>query len=278
VAECGIPRGRYKPDEGVCMTRTVLFVNGPSQDGSDRFFGWPTSLLYAIAPSVRAMKVGQLDVEYKPRIFEPVSCVHGVNDEEARSAFREEMAGVDIVCASTTYDSLYPTLRLFDEARAVNPSVVNVLGGPHFDEVHDIDEFNDLLCHPGSVDFGVAGDGEFALEAVLRAITDGTGELCDMDGIPGRAWVYSHRGRAATSGRPLKLDELPFMPIELADGERHRNDFDIFVEGEGILPTAQMIAKRGCAYDCEYCSERRSLTYPNARSIDSLLGEVYLLR
>ena len=45
------------------MTRKILFVNGPSQDPSDRFFGWPTPLLYAIAPTVQAVRNGDINLD-----------------------------------------------------------------------------------------------------------------------------------------------------------------------------------------------------------------------
>jgi len=61
------------------MTKKVLLINGPSQDPSDRFFGWPTSLLYAIAPSVSESRAGRLDVEFANKIFDPVWYAGGSN-------------------------------------------------------------------------------------------------------------------------------------------------------------------------------------------------------
>jgi len=51
--------------------KKVLFLNGPSQDPSDRFFGWSTSLLYAIAPTIKAVNDGFLDIEVAGEIFDP---------------------------------------------------------------------------------------------------------------------------------------------------------------------------------------------------------------
>jgi radical SAM superfamily enzyme YgiQ (UPF0313 family) len=256
------------------MSRMVLFVNGPSQDASDRFFGWPTSLLYAIAPTVKAIQDGELSLGYVPQIFDPISYIEGRNDEAVEREFKEQMDGVDIVCASATYDSLYPTIQLFAEAKTMNPKVLTVLGGPHVDEVHDLRPGREMGSRPGLVDFGIAGDGEYALKALLGAISDERLDSFDASQTPGRACIYGDTFRQATSGQPLNLDTLPFMPIQLADSARHANDFDVFADKRDILPTVQMISKRGCAYSCEFCSEQRGLAYPNARSIDNILEEI----
>ncbi len=258
------------------MAKRILFVNGPSQDTCDRFFGWPTPLLYAIAPSVDAIKNDELDLEYVPKIFDPIWYAEGKNDGRVKKEFLRQLNGVDVVCASSTYDSLYPTMQLLAEAKREDPNIRIVLGGPHFDEVHSLAGFNDVEKSPELVDFGVAGDGEFALKALLEAIAADSLEKLDLSSVPGKAWVYSKKGVQPTSGKPLDLNRLPFMPIELADVERHKHDFDIFTDSSGILPTFQMVAARGCTYSCDFCSERRQLAYPNARSVENVIEEVLL--
>ena len=136
-------------------------MNGPSQDSSDRFFGWPTSLLYAIAPTIQAINEGKINLTYVQKIFEPIWYIEGVNSEGIKNNLHEllEKERVDIICASATYDSLYPTLQLFAKAKKVNPHLTTILGGPHFDEVHNI-KLNDVQRTPHLIDFGIAGDGE----------------------------------------------------------------------------------------------------------------------
>lgn len=251
------------------MVKKTLFLNGSSQDRSDRFFGWPTPLLYAVSPSVQAIKDGELKLEYDPKIFEPLWYVEGKNDESIKQEFQDRIANVDIVCASAIYDSLYPTLQLLQEAKKTNPDIVTILGGPHVDEVHN------LTSYSFPVDFTIAGDGEDALLAVLENAVSGT--PIDPSKIHGKSWIY-HKGKVVeSSGGPLVLDTLPHMPIEVVDVERHRNDFDIFRDEKGdILPTFQMIGMRGCPYVCNFCSENRDLAYTNGRSIDNILEEIEL--
>jgi len=256
------------------MVKKVLFVNGPSQDPSDRFFGWPTSLLYAVAPTIQAVTYGELTLEYDPKFFEPLWYVEGRNDEQIKAEFRERIVDIDIVCGSAIYDSIYPTLQLFAEAKKLNPNIVTILGGPHFDEVHTL-PLNNAHRNRNLIDFEIAGDGEYALKAVLECIVNDDLSKLDPNSIPGRAWIYHNGKQYATNGGPLLMDTLPFMPVELVDTKRHKNDFDIFRDDFGeIFPTVQMIAMRGCPYTCDFCSERSELAYPNGRSIDNILEEI----
>lgn len=270
--------------------RIVLFVTGPSQDSCDRFFGMPTSLLYAIAPTIEAIKDGELELEYISKVFEPLWYVEGVNSDKIKADFRAqiESAGVEIICASATYDSLYPTLQLFSEAKKLNSNIMTFFGGPYFDEVHnlqgELQALNPVYSTPDLVDFAIAGDGEYALKAILAAVSRGNFSGFKASEIEGKATIYvSPKNRyfngkvikLETSGRPLDLKRLPFMPIEVID-KRHKYDFDVFSEDSRILPTVQMIASRGCRYACSYCSESRELAYPNAKPIETILQEVEL--
>jgi len=255
-------------------------MNAPSQDPSDRFFGWPTSLLFAIAPSVASARVESLDVEIVPEIFDPVNYTAQSKREVERNLSRIiQRESVDIICASATYDSIYPASRLFHRARQINPKIKTILGGPHFDEVHKLPRFREEILNSNLVDIAVAGDGEFALKSVLEAMSNNQ-DISDIDwhSVSGKAWIYTSDGRVyRTSNQPLDLNNIPFIPIELADRSRHSMDYDIFVdENGGILPTIQMMAARGCPYSCSCCSENRTFAYPNARSIDSILDEVQL--
>src|SRR5215472_6418638 len=99
------------------MSQQLLFINGPSQDMCDRFFGWPTSLLYAIAPTIRAIRKGELNLDYEAAIFDPVWYIEGKNDIAVKAALRTKLHEGTILCASATYDSIYPTLQLFQDAK-----------------------------------------------------------------------------------------------------------------------------------------------------------------
>ena len=259
------------------MTKKVLLINGPSQDPSDRFFGWPTSLLYAIAPSVSESRAGRLDVEFANKIFDPVWYAGGQTELEFENVLRREKP--DVVCGSAIYDSVYPTAQFFRIAKKVDPKISIIFGGPHFDEAHTSNRLNDVRVAPDLIDVAIAGDGELALLETLRALSSEKRlSSIDWSRVPGRATVYTRVGEVFhTSSNGLYISNLPSMPIEFADISRHKNDYDIFTDGAGhIIPTVQMIAARGCPYSCACCSEGRDLAYPNARNIANIVEEIEL--
>lgn len=255
----------------------ILFLNGPSQDSCDRFFGLPTSLLYAIAPTVQAVRQGSLPMEVAPKIFDPVWYKKGTNDKEVHLAFRQALRDVTVVVASTTYDSLHPTLELLREAKRATPPPVTILGGPHVDEIRNLPQVNEF-AHSGSpVDIAVAGDGEYVLLKILQNISHQRHPLQDINDTAGSAWVWiqGEDSVVENQGPQLDLNSLPIIPVEMADMVRHSHDFDIFRTKSGeILPTIQMIAQRGCIYDCSFCSESKRLTQPNPRSVNNILEEL----
>jgi radical SAM superfamily enzyme YgiQ (UPF0313 family) len=257
----------------------LLLLNGPSQDSCDRFFGWPTSLLYAISPTLRAIQSGELALELLRPIFDPVWYEKGCNDMEINAAFVEAIADVDIICASATYDSLHPTLELLREAKRVDKNILTILGGPHVDEIRTLPQITELTQPNSPVDIAVAGDGEYALLTILQNISEQSHPLSHIDTIIGDAWIWM-KGQyefARTKGSPLDLNALPFAPIEYADVIRHKHDFDVFRSpAGGILPTYQTIAQRGCSYDCSFCSEGKRLSNPNPRTVANLMEELDL--
>ncbi|MFA6585544.1 MAG: B12-binding domain-containing radical SAM protein [Candidatus Paceibacterota bacterium] len=253
-------------------------MNGPSQDKSDRLFGLPTSLLYAIAPSVQAMNNGLLDAQYYPTVFDPWVCT-----DENYSAVKDalcsivENENINILCVSSTYDDVYPILRLLSAVKQKFPETVIIVGGPHFDELTDLPEYrNEAIGIDKPVDFIIAGDGEILLLELLQSLSRGSVDILQVARrSSGRGWIYDAHGNVASVSTLLNLNGLPFLPVELS-ANQHRQDFDIFMQGNEVVPTAQMIAMRGCPEFCIYCSERKGLAYPNHRSIENIMGEISL--
>ena len=258
------------------MTKCVLFINGASQDPRHAYFGWPTSLLYAIGPSVEAMRTGQLDMLCEPELFDTGKWISPIDDVAIFAAFDERLANVDILCASATYDSLWPVLRLFQRAKNRKPEVVTLLGGPHVDEIHELGRFNDADIHHDIVDYAIAGDAELALLALLRGLATGKdGPVRYPSKMPeGVFSTYHHGQRIDGGGRPLELDALSPIQIELADTASRRSNLARLLCRPDLSPVVETIAQRGCVYACECCSERRIPL--NHRSIDSIIAEVDL--
>lgn len=252
----------------------IACLNGPSQDACDRFFGWPTSLLYALAPTAAFTATCADELSFVGSIYDPIWYIDDINGQDLDDEFSQFCLSADVVCASATYDSIYPTLRLLSAAKKLNPRLVTIIGGPHVDEVHKLACGSEVLYKP--VDIAISGDGEYSLLAVLRALSKGGLKHLDLSEAQGRSSIYCDGLLVGSINNRLDLDDLPPMPLYLADTVRHRNDFDVFRVGDLVVPTAQMIAQRGCAYSCDFCSERRELAYVSSRSVENVVGEVLL--
>jgi radical SAM superfamily enzyme YgiQ (UPF0313 family) len=82
-------------------------------------------------------------------------------------------------------------------------------------------------------------------------------------------------GLSRSSLKVLSLDDLPLPPRHLLT-ESHRRLIDAFTGSDGSLkPTAQIMAHRGCAFACNFCTERGSY---NDRSPSNILDELTKLK
>ena len=109
-----------------------------------------------------------------------------------------------------------------------------VLGGAGFSIFPD-----EALAYLGA-DYGVAGDGEVALPALLDRLERGE----DPARVPG---VHSAGGGAAPPARPEALDRLPLWDESL-DATADPTDPELWIPVQ---------SRRGCPNDCSYCSTWR---------------------
>lgn len=116
---------------------------------------------------------------------------------------------------------------------------------------------------PPCFDVVISGDGEYVIAAIgeIVAARDGpiSGEALarTIDPQTPGDWILSFpsdSGEVVSSGHPIDYDELP--PLASLYGVSAA--FDVF-DGRR---TAHVFSDtgRGCVYDCDFCSERRSVT------------------
>ena len=183
-----------------------------------------------------------LEAVLRPAGYE-VRCVdYQADTRSARDAvatFQPDFVGVslrnidDVVITrrETFFD---PLATLTQEVRRACAAPV-ILGGSGFSI------FPQALLQLSGADFGVQGEGEVSLLALLRALERRT----DYSGIPGL--VYRQNGRiVANPARRLNLAELP---------PASRSDLlvDYYLRETSML---NIQTQRGCSCHCEYC------TYP----------------
>lgn len=127
-----------------------------------------------------------------------------------------------------------PLASLTQEVRGVCAGPV-ILGGSGFSI------FPQALLRLAGADFGIQGEGEASLLALLRALEQRT----DYSAIPGL--VYRQNG-GIVANPPLLLDLAELNPATRPD-----SIVDYYLRHTGMM---NIQTQRGCSYHCEYC------TYP----------------
>jgi radical SAM superfamily enzyme YgiQ (UPF0313 family) len=142
---------------------------------------------------------------------------------------------------TVTTSSFPDVLRLVALAKSEQPAIKVVLGGAHVSALRE----QILQDHP-SVDHTVVGEGEQAVEGLMRS--GGTG----LEEIPGL--TYRSNGEARFSGarrEGIELDRLPFPAYEKLAGYPATYLLPIF--NYPRAPNTSCISSRGCPYQCSYC-------------------------
>jgi radical SAM superfamily enzyme YgiQ (UPF0313 family) len=161
----------------------------------------------------------------------------GLSVTDAVASFRPDFVGIslrnidDVVIKrrETFFD---PLPALTEEIRRSCAAPV-ILGGSGFSL------FPQALLQLSGADFGIQGEGEESLPALLRGLEQGA----DCSGIPGL--VYRRNGTiTANPARPLDLAEL--KPALRPDSVT-----DYYIRETGMM---NLQTQRGCSCHCEYCS------------------------
>jgi len=130
----------------------------------------------------------------------------------------------------TYFESL---LKLSDTVRQAHPCPV-IIGGSGFSI------FPERLLELSGADFGIQGEGEASLVALLAALAQGT----DYAAIPGL--VYRRNGRVVANPQ----DALSAQPALEAD-DRPPAAVNFYLQTTGML---NVQTQRGCAHVCTYCA------------------------
>ena len=172
------------------------------------------------------------------------------SDFDARmAAARPDVVGITM--RSCDYHNVE---RILQSARAANPGVRTVIGGPHPTAApEDIPE-------PELVDHIIYGEGEIAFARLLDDIA------------AGRSPERLLRGESP------ELDSLPFDDRELYD-YAHTVTMPNY-PGVFKAPMVTMITCRGCAYRCNFCAPHAEMMFGKRmryRSVGSVMEELQML-
>ncbi len=166
--------------------------------------------------------------------------------KETVSRTPADVAGLTMMSPDYIY-----AVKAIDIIREAKPSVKIVVGGYHPTIM------TDEMARNSKIDHIVVGEGETAFPNLLRRLKDGL--PCE---------------RIIRSERP-DVDKIPFMDRELFDFLDLPYDFFL------PLPFAVVLAGRGCAYNCRFCSPASKLMHGyriRRRSVDNVIEELKVLR
>jgi radical SAM superfamily enzyme YgiQ (UPF0313 family) len=161
--------------------------------------------------------------------------------EVARQAARFR---ADVVGLSACTNAALMLGEVAHLVRGVLPHALLLLGGPH------VSAFGARAVAATCADAGVAGEGELALEQILRARLEGH----DLAGIPGVVW-RAPTGEVITNPGTLPLiddlDALPFPAYDLIDLAQYWTRPSMAAVPPRRYVT--LLTSRGCPYGCSYC-------------------------
>jgi len=175
------------------------------------------------------------------------------------AAFGADVVGLSLM---TPYASMLGPVT--QALRAALPEAFIVLGGPH------VAAFQEGVLAGSVADAAVSGEGEYALEQVIRARQ----EEADLTSIPGLLWRNAEGGITRNPGlTPLiqELDALPFPAYDLLDVSKYWPLLSM-----GPVPPRKYVSlfsSRGCPCKCIYCHQVFGKRF-RAHSPERLVAEI----
>ena len=177
--------------------------------------------------------------------------VLGLHWRDIASRIREERP--DIVGVTSTTENRFQSFKLIRLARKAHPGALTVMGGPHASMAAE-----DTLAHIPELDLIVRGEGEMTTLELCRAFEKAGRDRERLRPLLGSIDGISYRdagGRVVTNPprAPIPdLDALPFPAFHLVPFEKY--NFMIDVPGRGPLQAVNIMASRGCPFDCNFCA------------------------
>jgi radical SAM superfamily enzyme YgiQ (UPF0313 family) len=269
----------------------LLLVNAP-YPRKLKFYGQPTSLLYAAAHVVPWLEKeeGRGSVRLiNYNLFPPEWFL-----ASGEQHFYDLLSTLEprVVAISSTTAALNSARRLARAAKRMSRPPVVVFGGPHEDDAPEPTATWDT-----NVDLSVVGDGESALRLIVDCVLnhpdkhgeklaqeiarfgpqpyiEGTSKiLCKTNGVSGIKPLETFRTTILHDRNKDKvnLDKLPFAPRHLLE-PLEKYHYPIFRNTDGtVKASTQLMTQRGCVAKCHFCSESQQLFQRSASSVKAEL-------
>jgi anaerobic magnesium-protoporphyrin IX monomethyl ester cyclase len=171
--------------------------------------------------------------------------------------FQPQLVGFS--CLTFTMDGVEEAVRCL---RSDFPAVKIVLGNLHATLFHQ------ELVQAGLCDFVVRGESEWILPRLVASLAAGA----EGAGVPGVTRRVNGQAVVEEDAPPVDLGALPTPDWNLVSGIRYEA-FRLKEYDEGPLPAAVQ-ASRGCAFNCDFCSQNVMHPKLRMRPVDAVIAEL----
>ena len=162
--------------------------------------------------------------------------------------------GPDLVGVSIPFSCQHDlAMELIRQIKTAFPDIVLVAGANHVSALPD-------KIERSWVDYLIIGEGEFALLHLIHALNRSE-SIERLQGVVSKESTTYHHAPFIQN-----LDDLPFPAIDLLPLRK------LWGSGRRWI---NMVATRGCVYDCNFCSIHTIMGYPiRRRSIENVIAEI----
>jgi radical SAM superfamily enzyme YgiQ (UPF0313 family) len=219
----------------------LMYVTPPGQD--DFFIAMPLGIIYLAA----ILRQHGADV---------VCCDERVCSEAEVDA---HLRSAEILGLSSLTPHVNRAIRYAQKARAHNPDLITVMGGPH--ATVDVDTFLDS----GALDYVIGGEAEDSIVQFMQGVDRGREALTK---VPGIAFDRADGTRHQNPQPPLMkdLDRIPFPAWDLLPFDRYA--------GMNKEKLFYIFTSRGCPFRCVFCQKELTGRGFRTRSVKNILDEL----
>lgn len=211
-----------------------------------------------LPPLSLAYLAGVLEKEgYEVKIVDALAL--NLTKKEFDSLVKKEKPDIcGVTCTTITFLGALEALSICKKNRAIT-----VIGGVHL-SVYP----KETLSHK-FIDYGIAGEGEYALLELVRAIESKSAE--DIRNIKGL--VYREKGKVICNGERIveDIDSLPMPAYHLLPVER----YSLIIDKGNVMT---VMASRGCPFQCDFCFKSPSNRVLRIRKPELVVKEIEYLK
>lgn len=175
---------------------------------------------------------------------------------------------IDVVLSGALSPQYAEVKQIFDQARAVSDTVINICGGGLISG----DPVNAMAALE-VVDFGIVGEGEITVVELCRTLEKGT-SLHDVDGI-----IFRDNGSCVLNKKRSEIADIDTISWPDYEGFAYDKFLDISTVGNNGLNcqrAAMILTSRSCPYSCTFCFHTSGKKY-RQRSLDDVFKEIDFL-